>query len=198
VGKERQALDNRLKDLERQQKDLMASKRMLAQELEVQKQKYESSQKTIKRQQKELKEREQSELLPPPAPGKPAGAAETPKMPPVNAAKPALAPPAVPLTPLAPEPPKAPVGVGPAAAALVDINKSSEADLVLTLGLGKEDSQKLIKNRPYRAKDELVSKAGLAKTTFDRIKDKITITPLARIGHGWKGHARSWSMTLFV
>jgi len=178
LGKERQGLDNKVKDLERQMKELAASKRMLAQELEVQKQKYETSQKTIKRQQKELKEREQSELLPTPAPPKSAGAGDFSKSPPVNTPRQAPVPPvAAPQNPLAPESPKPPVVGAAPAVTLVDVNKASEADLVLTLSLGKEDSQKLIKSRPYKTKEELVTRAGLSKTTFDRIKDRITITP---------------------
>ena len=178
LGKERQGLDNKVKDLERQMKELAASKRMLAQELEVQKQKYETSQKTIKRQQKELKEREQSELLPTPAPGKPTGPGDLSKSPPVNPPRQGVVPPAAaPQNPLAPESPKAPIVGLPPPVTLVDINKASEADLVLTLSLGKDDSQKLIKNRPYKTKEELVTRAGLSKTTFDLIKDRITITP---------------------
>ncbi len=184
AGKDRQAVDSKFKDLERQVKDLTASKRMVAQELEVQKQKYESAQKTIKRQQKELKEREQTELLPTPAPGTPAGAPEvhrdssSPSVPaPAKPAPPSSASSgALPLKPVEPESPKAPAVPG-APANLVDVNKSSEVDLVLTLGLGKDDSQKLIKNRPYKSKEELVSKAGLSKSSFDRIRDRITITP---------------------
>jgi DNA uptake protein ComE-like DNA-binding protein len=178
LGKERQGLDNKLKDLERQLKELTASKRMLAQEMEVQKQKYESAQKTIKRQQKELKEREQAELLPAPAPGRPGGAGDLSKNVPVIPPKPGAVPPAAaPQSPLPPEAPKPPVAGSPVPVTLVDVNKASEADLVLTLSLGKEDSQKLIKSRPYKTKEELVTRAGLSKTTFDRIKDRITITP---------------------
>jgi hypothetical protein len=184
AGKDRQAVDTKFKDLERQVKDLTAAKRMVSQELEVQKQKYESAQKTIKRQQKELKEREQTELLPTPPPGTPAGAPEVNRAPAPTSAPPSArpVPPAspssgsLPLKPVEPEAPKAPVVPG-APANLVDVNKSSEADLVLTLGLGKEDSQKLIKNRPYRSKEDLLTKAGLPKSSFDRIKDRITITP---------------------
>ena len=177
-GKERQGVESKLKDLERQMKEVAASKRMLAQELEVQKQKYESSQKTIKRQQKELKEREQSELHPTPAPGKSTGAGDFSKSPPVNTQRPGVVPPATgPQNPVAPESPKPPVVGATPAVTLVDVNKASEADLVLTLSLGKEDSQKLIKGRPYKTKDELVTRAGLSKTSFDRIKDRITITP---------------------
>src|SRR2546422_5533556 len=46
---------------------------------------------------------------------------------------------------------------------LVDINKATHADLTLTLGLGKEDSDKLVKSRPYKTIGELITKAGIAK-----------------------------------
>ncbi len=73
VVKERQAGDARQKDLERQIKELTASKKALSQELEVAKQRYEDSLKIQKRQAKELKEREQLLLIQPPTqPAKPA------------------------------------------------------------------------------------------------------------------------------
>ena len=173
-GKERQIMENKLRDLERQVKDAMAAKRILAQDLEVQKQKHEIAQKTIKRQQKELKEREQAELIPAkPFSGVPEPA--KPVEPSLDAGKPLPVPPRPAGKPVPPEQMKS--AGPPGTLALVDINKASEADLVLTLGLGKDDSQKLLKHRPYASKDELVSKAGIPKPTFDRIKDKITISP---------------------
>jgi len=41
--------------------------------------------------------------------------------------------------------------------------------------LGKEDTQKLIKNRPYKTKDELVTKAGISRDVVDRFKDKLIV-----------------------
>ena len=58
---------------------------------------------------------------------------------------------------------------------LVDINKATHADLVSTLGLGKEDSDKLVKSRPYKTVEELITKAGIAKVTVDKIREKVTI-----------------------
>jgi DNA uptake protein ComE-like DNA-binding protein len=49
--------------------------------------------------------------------------------------------------------------------------------LSMILGLAKEDADKLIKGRPYKTKEELVTKAGLAKATVDRIQDKISVGP---------------------
>ncbi len=184
VGKERLAGENKLKDLERQVKELAAAKKTVMQELEVQRQRNEDHLKTIRRQQKELKEREQAALLTPPAPAKPAppSAPKPPVAPGTAESKPVPSSPAAPAPapnkPIAvPEPPKPPVTGLPAPAGLVDVNRASPIDLTLNLGLGKEDSDKLIKNRPYKTKEELVSKAGIAKPTLDRIRDKITVGP---------------------
>jgi DNA repair exonuclease SbcCD ATPase subunit len=160
VGKERQVGESKLKDIERQVKELTASKKALSQELEVAKQHYEDSLKIQKRQAKELKEREQSSLLQPPIPP----------------AKP-VAP--TPEAPLAPPPAATPDQLpnGSPQVPLVDINRATPAELTLALELAKEDSDKLVKNRPYKTKEELVTKAGIAKATVDKIKDKITVGP---------------------
>ena len=177
IVKERQAGEGRVKDLERQVKELTASKKAVAHELEVAKQRYEDSLKIQKRQAKELKEREQSSLLQPPTqPAKPAApAADEP------------APSAVPAPPAAPKPSgnSAPApdqaGIMPPAQAtkpvIVDINKATPAELTLALELAREDSDRLVKNRPYKTKEELVTKAGIAKATVDKIKDRITVGP---------------------
>ncbi len=156
VVKERQAGDSRLKDLERHVKELTASKKTLSQELEVAKQRYEDSLKIQKRQAKELKEREQATLLQPPMPSaKPS--APAPEIPPVSAPD--------------------QLSAGSPQATLLDINKATPSELTLTLELAKEDSDKLIKSRPYKTKEELVTKAGIAKATVDKIKDRITVGP---------------------
>lgn len=168
VSKERQAAGNLVKDLDRQVKELAIAKKDLTQELEVQKQRYEDSLKTIKRQAKELKEREKAALLEPPAPQ------PKPAAPPDDVTKPPESPSPAPnkAAPASPsnEDAKAPTN-------LVDINKATPADLTLTLGLAKEDSDKLVKNRPYKTIEELVTKAGIAKATVDKIREKVTVGP---------------------
>jgi competence protein ComEA len=174
VSLERLAADNKVKDLDRQFKELTKAKRDLTQELDAQKQRYEDSLKTIKRQAKELKEREKSALLEPPAPqAKPAAPLGDATKPP-DAPSPA---------PIEAEPP---VSAGPAPTPnqdakaptnLTDINKATPDDLTLTLGLAKEDSDKLVKNRPYKTIEELVTKAGIAKATVDKIREKVTVGP---------------------
>ncbi|TAL11415.1 MAG: hypothetical protein EPO02_04745 [Nitrospirae bacterium] len=156
IVKERQAGEGKLKDLERQARELAASKKALAQELEVAKQRYEDSLKIQKRQAKELKEREQAALLQPPTP--------SPK------SEPPLTAPDQVTNGSSDAPLKSSVN-------LVDINKATPAELTSVLELAKEDSDKLVKNRPYKTKEELVTKAGIAKATVDKMRDKITVGP---------------------
>jgi DNA uptake protein ComE-like DNA-binding protein len=59
----------------------------------------------------------------------------------------------------------------------MDINKATPADPTLTLGLAKEDSEKLVKNRPYKTVESLATKAGIAKVTVDKILEKVTVGP---------------------
>jgi len=57
---------------------------------------------------------------------------------------------------------------------LVNINKASVSDLVLTLGLSRELAVEVVSNRPYRLRGELVAKNVIPKATFDEIKGRIT------------------------
>ncbi len=59
----------------------------------------------------------------------------------------------------------------------VNINTASANDLELFLGLTKEEADKVVLNRPYRLRGELVSKRVVPKATFDVIKDRITAAP---------------------
>lgn len=59
----------------------------------------------------------------------------------------------------------------------VNINTASANDLELFLGLTKEEADKVVLNRPYRLRGELVSKQVVPKATFDVIKDRITAAP---------------------
>ena len=57
---------------------------------------------------------------------------------------------------------------------LVNINKATVSDLVLTLGLSRDVAEEVVSNRPYRLRGELVAKNVIPKATFDEIKGRIT------------------------
>ena len=61
--------------------------------------------------------------------------------------------------------------------AAMNINKVSANDMILFLGLKQDEADRIVSNRPYRVKGELVAKNVVPKETFDLIKDRISVTP---------------------
>jgi competence protein ComEA len=75
-------------------------------------------------------------------------------------------------------PTKTPQAVSPGAgsrpaAALVDINSASAEDLDKLPGVGKARSEAIIKNRPYKGKDDLLNRKIIPGNVYNGIKDKI-------------------------
>jgi DNA uptake protein ComE-like DNA-binding protein len=55
----------------------------------------------------------------------------------------------------------------------IDINTATADELQTIPGIGDAYSKKIIDNRPYARKDEIVKKAGVPQATYDKIKDQI-------------------------
>ncbi len=157
--KERGTIDARTKELDDKVKQLTAQNRSVRQEYEDVKRHNETLKSLVARYQKELKERPRAATLSPsslaPAPG-------------------SLAP--TPGLPLQPAPIAVPAPPQPAMAPM-NVNKASASDMILFLGLTKDVAERIVTNRPYRIKGELVAKNVVPKETFDTIKDRISVTP---------------------
>ena len=65
------------------------------------------------------------------------------------------------------------VSVNVYAAELLDINSAKAEELKALPGIGDAYSEKIIKGRPYKRKDELVQKNVIPQATYDKVKDKI-------------------------
>jgi DNA uptake protein ComE-like DNA-binding protein len=71
------------------------------------------------------------------------------------------------------KPSKAKPAAKPAATQLIDINTASEQELSALKGIGDVRAANIIKNRPYKGKDELVEKNIIPSAVYAGIKDKI-------------------------
>ncbi|KKU12223.1 MAG: hypothetical protein A2126_03255 [Candidatus Woykebacteria bacterium GWB1_45_5] len=61
------------------------------------------------------------------------------------------------------------------AAGKININTAPSGELDTLPGIGPVTAQKIIASRPYAATEELLSKKVVGASTFEKIKDKVTI-----------------------
>ena len=151
--KERGSVEGRTKELEMHVRQLSFQNRALRQEYEGVKRHNETLKSLVARYQKELKDQSRAVT------GAPAPSAAT--VSPVPSGTPA--PPAM------KDPQPMPSSM--------NVNKASVDDMVLVLGLSKEVADRIVANRPYRVKGELVAKNVVPKDTFDLIKERISVSP---------------------
>jgi DNA uptake protein ComE-like DNA-binding protein len=55
----------------------------------------------------------------------------------------------------------------------VDLNSASAEELAKLPGIGEALSKKIVENRPYKRKDELVQKKVIPAPTYEKIKDHV-------------------------
>jgi DNA uptake protein ComE-like DNA-binding protein len=151
--KERGSVEGRTKELEMHVRQLSFQNRALRQEYEGVKRHNETLKSLVARYQKELKDQSRT------ATGAPAPSASS--VSPV--------PPGTPAPPAMKDPQPMP--------SAMNVNKASASDMVLVLGLSKEVADRIVANRPYRVKGELVAKNVVPKDTVDLIKERISVSP---------------------
>jgi DNA uptake protein ComE-like DNA-binding protein len=148
--KERGTVEGRTRELEDRVKQLSFQNRALRQEYEDVKRHNETLKALVARYQKELKDQSRSVAGSPAPSVNPAPAGESASSV-TNTSQPL--------------------------SSSMNINKASAADMVLVLGLSKDVADRIVTNRPYRLKGELVAKNVVPKDVFDGIKERISVSP---------------------
>ena len=73
------------------------------------------------------------------------------------------------------KPATAPAAAATTAPKLINLNAATAEQLDTIPNIGEKRSEAIIKGRPYKTTQELVSKKVLTQGIFDKIKDKVTV-----------------------
>jgi DNA uptake protein ComE-like DNA-binding protein len=68
-----------------------------------------------------------------------------------------------------------PVVVAPVSSGKVDVNRASLEELCRLPGIAREAGQKIIKHRPYKRLDDLVTRRILSKKQFARVREYVSV-----------------------
>jgi DNA uptake protein ComE-like DNA-binding protein len=58
--------------------------------------------------------------------------------------------------------------------ALVDLNSASETDLASLPGVSRPQARKIIEERPYQKKEDLVEKGVISESEYEKLRDRVT------------------------
>lgn len=71
------------------------------------------------------------------------------------------------------QPASKPTVSAPATAGQIDINTATAAQLKTLPGIGDAYAERIVKNRPYTAKNQLVSRGIIPAAAYEKVKDSI-------------------------
>lgn len=66
-----------------------------------------------------------------------------------------------------------------AASSLIELNSASVDSLMTLEGIGEVRAASIIRNRPFKAKTELVERHIIPEALYEKLADKVTVRPVA-------------------
>ncbi len=66
----------------------------------------------------------------------------------------------------------------------VDINTASKEELMTLPGITEQIAEKIIQDRPFKTKSELVSKQVITRSEYTKLRGRVTTTPESKAAQG--------------